>query len=166
MLVRFNAKVNAGTSDRDKDQAPVEIANEATGEGTYGVNENPATMGTNPGTKTNIPDANITEENPDPLTVIPDDVAPGQLVVAKTVKNLSRSNTDRALVGDELEFTIKVTNSTPDSCLYNAFVLDPLPKGVTYVAGLFETGGQPGGEQHACRLCLQPQFERHWAKRG
>lgn len=133
--IRFNAKVNAGTSDRDKDQDPVEISNEATGTGSYGINENPATKDTNPGTKRDIPDANITVTNPDPLTVIPDDVADGDLSVNKTVKNLSRSNGDRALVGDELEFTIKVTNNTPDSCLYNAFVLDPLPKGVIYVAG-------------------------------
>ncbi|KXO04344.1 hypothetical protein AYK81_24490 [Bacillus thuringiensis] len=57
----------------------------------------------------------------------------------KTAKNLQDKNIE---VGDEIEYTIQMRNTVPDSIVKNAIIEDQLPEALEYVPGTLQVNGQ------------------------
>ena len=60
------------------------------------------------------------------------------ITVAKTAKNLTHPEGGKALVGDEIAYSITVANNGKDTCYYWPVIRDTLPVGLEPVAGSFE----------------------------
>lgn len=88
-----------------------------------------------PGTVTPLP---IIPKDP---VVVPDPDDPASspdITVVKTAENLTHPDAKRAIVGDEIEYTVVLANSAADSAWYDAVIRDTLPAGLEPVSDSFK----------------------------
>lgn len=79
-----------------------------------------------------IPKDPVVVPDPDDPTSSPD------ITVVKTAENLTHPDAKRAIVGDEIEYTVVLANSAADSAWYDAVIRDTLPAGLEPVSDSFK----------------------------
>ena len=139
--ITFVAKVKDNLTGRDK--APVSIANSAQATGTH---PDPANPTVNPPLVTDpveidtvvpvVPDPDDPTKPGTPGVptyeyVMPDDPDSAKVITTKSVENLTHPDSPIAHTGDQVRYTLTLGNQgDPSTCVYNAYISDPLPVGI------------------------------------